>query len=370
MIARDRMPVMTAPRISGATIAREPFGAAPDGTQAELFTLVNAGGTRLRVTNYGGIIVSLETRDREGRLGDIVLGYDTLDEYVAHPNPYFGAIIGRYANRIAGGRFVLKGVEYRLATNNGPNHLHGGVRGFDKVLWEGETFARDGERGIVLTHVSPDGDEGYPGTLTTRVTYTLTDDDELLIDYEATTDRLTVVNLTNHSYFNLKGRGDVLDHELTIHAGYYTPVDTMLIPRGGIAPVQDTPFDFRKPTRIGARIDAPHEQLVRAGGYDHNFVLERHAMDELVLAAYAHEPTTGRTIEARTTEPGVQLYTGNFLDGTLIGKGGAMIPHRGGFCLETQHFPNSPNELRFPTTMLKPGEVKRSRTVFVFGARA
>lgn len=364
------MPVMTVPEMAGTPVLRSPFGTAPDGSAVELFTLVNARGTRLRATNYGGIIVSLETRDRAGQLGDIVLGFDTLDEYVAHPNPYFGAIIGRYANRIAGGRFMLKGVTYTLATNNGPNHLHGGLRGFDKVVWHAATFGGEGERSVALTHVSPDGDEGYPGTLTTRVTYTLTDRDELVIDYEATTDKLTVVNLTNHSYFNLKGSGNVLDHELTIHADYYTPVDTMLIPRGGIAPVQDTPFDFRRPTRIGARIDAPHDQLTRAGGYDHNFVLERHGGDELVLAAHVHEPASGRTLEVRTTEPGVQLYTGNFLDGTLRGKGGVAIPHRGGFCLETQHFPNSPNELRFPTTTLKPGDVKRSRTVFAFGIRA
>ena len=356
-------------RATAAQVTRAPFGTAPDGSAVEVFTIVNAGGTRLRAMTWGGIILSIETRDRDGRLGDVVLGFDTLGGYVANPEPYFGAIVGRYANRIAGGRFMLRGTMHELARNNGPNHLHGGLRGFDKYVWSGEPFTRDGERGVMLTHVSPDGDEGYPGTLTTRVTYTLTDADELVMDYESTTDKLTVVNLTNHSYFNLKGRGDVLDHELTIHADFYTPVDTTLIPRGGVAPVQDTPFDFRVPTRIGARIDAPHEQLVRAGGYDHNFVLHTHADGEPVLAAYAHEPTTGRTLTVRTTEPGVQLYTGNFLHGNVAGKGGVPIVHRGGFCLETQHFPNSPNELRFPTTTLKPGETRRSRTILTFGSR-
>ncbi|HEX2778863.1 MAG TPA: aldose epimerase family protein [Gemmatimonadaceae bacterium] len=351
-------------------VTREPFGTTPDGEAVESITLVNASGTRLRAITLGGIITSLETRDRDGRLGDIVLGFDTLDGYLAHPNPYFGAIIGRYANRIAGGRFTLRGVEYRLATNNGANHLHGGLRGFDKIVWRAETFAREGERGVVLRHVSPDGDEGYPGTLHVTVTYTLTDADALVIDYSATTDRLTVVNLTQHSYFNLKGTGDVLDHVVQIDADFYTPVDTMLIPRGGLAPVHDTPFDLRVPTVLGTRIDAPHDQLRRAGGFDHNFVLHRHEAGELVRAARVHETTTGRTLEVRTTEPGVQLYTGNFLDGSFAGKRGVVYPRRGGLCLETQHFPNSPNELRFPTTMLKPGEERRSRTVFAFGVQS
>ena len=370
MISGGSLAGMNVREIAAPGVSSEPFGTAPDGTAVELYTIVNAMGMRVRAMTYGGTIVSIETPDRDGRMGDVVLGFDSLDAYVAHPNPYFGAIIGRYANRIAGGRFMLKGAVYELATNNGPNHLHGGVRGFDKVVWKGEPLDRGSERGVVLTHVSPDGDEGYPGTLTTRVTYALTDANELAIDYEMATDTLTVANLTNHSYFNLRGSGDVLDHELTVHADFYTPVDTTLIPRGGVAPVQDTPFDFRTPTKVGARIDAPHDQLKRAGGYDHNYVLHSHVDGDPVLAAFVHEPATGRTLEVRTTEPGMQLYTGNFLDGTLRGKGGRIIAHRGGLCLETQHFPNSPNELRFPTTTVKPGEVRRSQTIFTFGHRA
>jgi len=297
-----------------------------------------------------------------------VLGFDTLEEYVAGTQ-YFGAIIGRYANRIAGGKFMLRGVTYRLATNNGPNHLHGGLRGFDRVVWDAETFAREGEAGVVFRYVSPDGEEGYPGTLKVSVTYALTDDDVLVIDYEMESDQPTVANLTQHSYFNLKGagQGDVLDHVLRVNADFYTPVDPTLIPRGGVAPVLSTPFDFRVPTRIGERVDAPHDQLTRAGGYDHNYVLYHDPSGVLVDAARVVEPTSGRTMEVRTTEPGMQLYTGNFLDGTQRGKSGAVIAHRGGFCLETQHFPNSPNELRFPSTTVMPGVPRRSRTVFAFG---
>jgi aldose 1-epimerase len=347
-------------------VTREPFGTTPSGEAVERFTLASAGGMRIRVMTYGGIITSLETPDRRGVVGDVVLGYDSLAGYLKD-SPYFGAIVGRYGNRIAKGRFTLDGREYRLATNNGPNHLHGGVRGFDKVVWHAEPF--DGARGagVVLTHTSPDGDEGYPGTLDAKVTYTLTGRNELRIDYEATTDHATPVNLTQHSYFNLAGSGDILSHELMIAADAFTPVDSTLIPTGVIAPVAGTPFDFRTPHAIGERIGADDEQLRFGGGYDHNFVLTR-AGGGLALAARVRDPASGRTLEIRTTEPGVQFYSGNFLDGSITGKRGVVYAHRSGLALETQHFPDSPNHPRFPSTILRPGKVYRSRTVWIFGA--
>jgi aldose 1-epimerase len=349
-------------------VSRSPFGTTPQGDSVHVFTLTNAGGLEVRAITYGGIIVSLRTPDREGGFADIVLGYDALDGYLTD-SPYFGAIVGRYGNRIAGGRFTLDGETYALATNDGPNHLHGGVRGFDKVVWQAEPFENDDGVGVVFTHASPDGDEGYPGTLSTQVTYTLTDADELVVDYLATTDKATPVNLTQHSYFNLVGdaRGDVLDHELTIGALHYTPVDETLIPTGVIAPVAGTPFDFTVPTALGARIDGEHEQLRNGGGYDHNFVLDRGEEPGMVRAARVVEPTTGRVLEVYTTEPGLQFYSGNFLDGTITGKSGRVYEHRYGFCLETQHFPDSPNQPGFPSSTLRPGEEYSSRTVFVFG---
>jgi len=349
-----------------ASVARSAFGRTPDGQAVELFTLTNARGTEVRATNYGGIIVSLRVPDRAGRPGDVVLGYESLDGYLK-ATPYFGAIVGRYGNRIAKGAFTLDGHTYRLVTNNGPNHLHGGTRGFDKVVWKADPFEGAAGVGVVLSYTSPDGEEGYPGNLNARVTYTLTDRNELAFEYVATTDKATPVNLTQHSYFNLAGEGtrDVLDHQLTIDADRFTPVDATLIPTGVLAPVAGTPFDFRKPAAIGARIGQKDEQLVFGGGYDHNFVLNRKGPGPVRVIRVA-EPTTGRVMEVSTTEPGVQFYTGNFLDGSITGKGGHVYRRRYGLCLETQHFPDSPNHPSFPSTILRPGEEYRSKTVLAF----
>lgn len=350
-------------------ITQAPFGTTPDGQNATLYTLRNANGMEVRATDYGGIIVSLRVADREGQFEDVVLGYDSLASYIEE-TPYFGAIIGRYGNRIANGRFTLDGQTYTLATNNGPNHLHGGLKGFDKVLWNAEPFENETGVGLIFTRTSPDGEEGYPGTLQARVTYTLTDDNELVFEYEATTDQATPVNLTQHTYFNLAGdgAGDILDHVLTIYADAFTPVDSTLIPTGEIRPVEGTPFDFTEPTPIGARIEQDDEQIRFGLGYDHNFVLSRDgaAADSLVLAVHVYEPTSGRVMEVFTTEPGVQFYSGNFLDGSLTGKGGVVYEHRTGFCLETQHFPDSPNQPNFPSTILEPGERYHTRTVYAF----
>jgi aldose 1-epimerase len=346
------------------SITRAPFGATDDGEPVEVFTMTNASGLEVRAITYGGTIISLKTPDRNGELGDIVLGFDALGPYL-DGTPYFGAVIGRYGNRIGGGTFTLDGETFALAQNDGENHLHGGVRGFDKVVWAGQPFQSDTAVGVVLTYTSSDGEEGYPGTLSTEVTYTLTDADELVVDYRATTDAPTPVNLTQHSYFNLAGQGTILDHELMIAASAYTPVGSELIPTGDIATVEGTPFDFRASTAIGARIDSDHPQIDNGLGYDHNFVLDRTG-DGLELAARVVEPTTGRTLEIHTEEPGLQFYSGNFLDGTITGKDGQVYEHRSGFCLETQHFPDSPNQPSFPSTVLRPGEEYRTRTVFAF----
>ena len=349
-----------------ASVARAAFGRTPDGQAVESFTLTNAHGIEVRAISYGAIIVSLRVPDRAGRLGDVVLGHDTLDGYLKAPS-YFGAVVGRYGNRIAKGAFTLDGRTYRLVTNNGPNHLHGGTRGFDKVVWKADPFEGAGGVGVVFSYTSPDGEEGYPGNLKARVTYTLTDRDELAFEYLATTDKATPVNLTQHSYFNLAGEGtrDVLDHQLTIDADRFTPVDATLIPTGVLAPVAGTPFDFRKPTAIGARIGQDDEQLTRGVGYDHNFVLN-HKGPGLGRAARVAEPTTGRVMDVSTTEPGVQFYSGNFLDGTVTGKAGHVYRRRYGLCLETQHFPDSPNHPSFPSTILRPGQEYRSKTVLAF----
>ncbi|HEY0874031.1 MAG TPA: aldose epimerase family protein [Vicinamibacterales bacterium] len=346
-------------------VKREPFGTMPDGAAVERFTLRNAAGMEVQAISYGGIITSLRVPDRNGRFEDVVLGFDRLDDYLKD-HPFFGAIIGRYGNRIAGGRFTLDGTTYTLATNDGPNHLHGGNKGFDKVLWKAAPV--DGRNAVTFTRTSPDGEEGYPGNLQVQVTYTLTDENELIVDYLATSDKPTVVNLTQHSYFNLAGQasGDILGHQLMLNADRYTPVNDTLIPTGELAPVEGTPFDFRKPTAIGARIDGSHPQLKSGKGYDHNWVLNRSGSG-LQRAARVVEPKTGRTLDIRTTEPGIQFYAGNFLDGTLTGKGGARYNHRTGFCLETQHFPDSPNHPKFPSTTLRPGEKYTSRSVFTFG---
>jgi aldose 1-epimerase len=353
----------TSPRVTRAL-----FGRLPDGTQVDGYSIRNASGTSMHVMTYGGIITSLRTADTQGRFADIVLGYDSLAGYL-EDSPYFGAIVGRYANRIAKGRFTLETQAYQLPVNNGPNSLHGGTRGFDKVVWQATSFENDSAAGVVLSHVSPDGDMGYPGRLEARVTYTLTDRDELIVDYLATTDKATPVNLSQHSYFNLAGdaRRDILGHQLQLEASRYTPVDSTLIPTGQLAPVEGTPFDFRTSTAVGARIAESHEQLQFGGGYDHNFVLVQEGRGFRHAAARVVEPESGRTLDIFTDQPGIQFYSGNFLDGTIHGKGGRVYLHRYGFCLETQHFPDSPNHPEFPSTILRPGERYETRTVFRFG---
>jgi aldose 1-epimerase len=357
------------PTAAETSVRSEPFGRLPDGREVTLFTLTNGSGMELRVMSYGGIILSLKVPDRHGVLGDVVLGYDDLGGYLRE-TPYFGAIIGRYGNRIGGARFELDGAPYTLAANDGENHLHGGVVGFDKVLWDARAFQEEEGVGVVFSRVSLDGEEGYPGNLAVEVTYTLTNQDELVFDYSATTDAPTPVNLTQHSYFNLSGHhsGDILGHRLTLFASRFTPVDQGLIPTGALEPVEGGPFDFTTPGTIGERIGEDHPQIALGGGYDHNWVLDRTAAGDggLAIAARVEEPTSGRIMEVLTTEPGVQFYAGNFLDGTITGKGGAVYHHRNGFCLETQHFPDSPNQNAFPSTILRPGEEYRSRTVYRF----
>jgi aldose 1-epimerase len=352
-----------------ASVTSGQFGQLPDGTPVEMYTLTNANGMELKAITYGGIITSLRVPDRNGEFDDIVLGYDDLAGYLEE-NPYFGAIIGRYGNRIAGGRFSLDEHDYALATNNGPNHLHGGNAGFDKVPWQAEPFEQGDSVGLVFSYSSPDGEEGYPGNLEARVTYTLTGDNELVFDYYAVTDRPTPVNLTQHSYFNLAGHasGDILGQELMINADNFTPVDSTLIPTGEIAHVAGTPFDFRSATAIGASIDQDADQLRYGSGYDHNFVLNR-SDSAFTHAALVYDPQTGRSMDIYTTEPGIQFYSGNFLDGSITGKGGHAYQHRSGFCLETQHFPDSPNKPEFPSTILRPGEEYRSTTTYVFSVR-
>jgi aldose 1-epimerase len=352
------------------SITRAPFGSV-DGHAVELFTLTNARGIQIKLTNYGGIITALRTPDRSGHFDDIVLGYDSLAGYVRN-SPYFGAIVGRYGNRIARGQFTLDGTTYHLAVNNGPNALHGGLRGFDKRIWTATPFQRHDSVGVALVYTSPDGEEGYPGAVNARVTYTLTDDDKLIVDYHATTDKATPVNLTQHTYWNLVGgaKRNVLAHRLTINADAITPVDSTLIPTGEITPVAGTPFDFRTAMPIGARVeDRANTQIRYGNGYDHNFVLDRVgvAPGELVRAAYVEEPSSGRTLEITTTEPGVQFYSGNFLDGTITGKQGSVYPFRYGLALETQHYPDSPNHPNFPSTILHPGQEYRTRTIYTFG---
>ena len=344
-------------------LKKESFGRLPDGTEIELYTLTNKNGLRVRIMTYGATIVSLEVPDREGKLGDVVLGYDPLEGYLK-VNPYFGCLVGRYANRIAGGRFALDGVTYELAKNDGKNHLHGGIKGFDKVVWTAEPTRQEGAVGLKMSYLSKDGEEGYPGNLSCTAIYELTDQNELKIGYAATTDKPTPVNLTNHSYFNLAGQasGDILGHELMVNADAYTPVGEGLIPNGTILPVEGTPMDFRKLKAMGAQVGEVQ------GGYDINFVL-RGGRGELGLAAQVYEPTSSRIMEIDTTEPGIQFYTGNFLDGTITGKEGKVYKQHDGFCLETQHFPDSPNKPDFPSTTLRPGEKYASLTVYKFSVK-
>lgn len=339
-----------------------------EGRPVTLYKLTNAHGVEVGAMNYGGIIMSIRVPDKNGKFADIVLGHETMEGYIPNP-PYFGAIVGRYANRIAGGTFNLDGKTYTLPKNDGPNTLHGGMtRTFDKVVWDAEPLK--GATGVAFSYLSKDGEEGFPGNLKTTVTYTLNNDNELIIDYEATTDKPTPINVSQHSYFNLKGEGngDILDHEIMINADKFTPVDKNLIPTGELRAVKGTPFDFTTPTKIGSRINDNYEQLVLGHGYDHNWVINRSGSG-MVLAARATEPTTGRVLEVSTTQPGVQFYTGNFLDGTITGKHGHVYKRRYGFCLETQHFPDSPNHPDFPNTILRPGETFHEKTIFKFSAK-
>jgi len=354
--------------LTGPRRSREPFGTV-DGKQVFLYALTNGKGMEAHITNYGGIVVTLVVPDRSGKPGDIVLGYDSLSSY-RKATPYFGAIVGRYGNRIGKAKFTLDGREYTLKANDGPNTLHGGLRGFDKVVWDADESTPPTQPVLKLTYVSPDGEEGFPGTLTATVTYTLTDSNELRIDYAATTDRPTVANLTHHSYFNLAGAGsgDILSHELMLNADRFTPIDSGLITTGELRSVEGTPMDFRTPTAIGARIGAKDDQLRYGRGYDHNWVLNRTG-DGLSLAARVFEATSGRVMEVWTTQPGIQFYSGNFLDGSNIGKGGKAYAYRTGLCLETQHFPDSPNKPEFPSTVLRPGEKFTSTTVYRFLTR-
>ena len=352
---------------STSGVQQERFGAREE-RPIILYTLKNSHGVEVRAMNYGGIIQSIRVPDRDGKFADVVLGHDTAEGYIPNP-PYIGAVVGRYANRIANGTFTLDGKTYTLPKNDGPNTLHGGTtRTFDKVMWESQPL-KD-KNGVMFEYLSKDGEEGFPGNLKVRVTYVLTDSNELVIDYEATTDKATPINVSQHSYFNLKGEGngDILDHEIMVNADRFTPVDKNLIPTGELRSVKGTPFDFTKSTKIGSRIEDNYEQLTLGHGYDHNFVLNRKGAG-MTLAARVYEPTTGRVLEVSTTQPAVQFYTGNFLDGSVTGKGGHVYKRRNGFCLETQHYPDSPNHPDFPNTILKPGEKFHQTTAFKFSTK-
>jgi aldose 1-epimerase len=367
---------------SQGSISSAPFGILKNGTAVELYTLRNTRGMEARIATYGGILTYLTAPDRSGKFADVVLGYDTLDDYIKS-SPYFGSLVGRYANRVGGARFTLDGIQYALAANNGPNSLHGGNVGFDKVVW---TVAKaavgpDGPA-LTLTYRSPDGEEGYPGTLDVKAVYTLTDDNALRLEFTATTDKDTIVNLTNHSYFNLRGKGDILGDVLQIDADQFTPIDETLIPTGQISPVAGTPFDFRKPTPIGQRINQDDQQLRFGNGYDHNWVLHAASARDCVptgiakvcglirpavrLNATVREPETGRVLEVLSDQPGLQFYSGNFLDGSLKSKDGGTYVFRSGFCLEAQHFPDSPNHPNFPSVVLRPGQTYHNTIVYRF----
>jgi aldose 1-epimerase len=350
-----------------AGMRKQPFGKTPDGKEITLFILTNKNGMEVAITDFGGIVVSMKVPDSFGKLDDVVLGYDSLEGYLTNPS-YFGAIIGRYANRIAHGKFTLDGKTYTLAQNNGENSLHGGTIGFNKSAWTPRDISSKDAPSLELNYVSKDGEEGYPGNLSVRVVYTLTAQNELKIEYSATTDKDTVLNLTNHSYFNLAGKSstDILGHVLTIQSKKFTPVDAGLIPTGELRSVQGTPFDFRKSTAIGNRIAQNDEQLLLGKGYDHNWVVKHSKPGEISLAAQVEEPKTGRLLQVWTDQPGIQFYSGNFLDGTIHGKGGVTYGQRSGLCLETQHYPDSPNHPEFPSTLLKPGSRFHSTTIFKF----
>lgn len=351
------------------SIISEEFGTMPNGQKALIYTLINKQGLKARITDYGAKLVSLEVPDRNGKLADVILGYTTLNQYLTG-DQYFGATVGRYANRIAKGKFSLEGKEYQLALNNGINHLHGGPKGFQSLIWKSEIVTQNAYPSLKFNIVSPDGDEGYPGNLNIEVIYTWKDDNCLSIEYKATTDQTTIINLTHHSLFNLKGEGhgSILDHVLTINADGFTPVDSTLIPTGEIRPVTETPMDFRTPYRIGERIESDYEQIVKGKGYDHNWVLNKKG-DELSLAAELYEPESGRVMAVMTTEPGIQFYSGNFLDGSQIGKIKSPYKFREGLALETQHFPDSPNHGEFPSVILKKGETYKQITEYRFSIK-
>ena len=357
---------LTMMQASPSSITSKPFGTLPSGQKVTLYTLTNSKGASATISDYGGLVTSLRMPDRGGKFDDVVLGYGSLEGYLKE-SPYFGALIGRYGNRIAKGVFTLDGTTHHLPVNNGPNALHGGIKGFDKVLWNATPVMTGGGPSLKLSYTSKDGEEGYPGTLSVTAVYTLTDRNELKLVYRATTDKPTIVNLTHHSYFNLAGQGNgtILDHLVTLKAGHFTPVDKDLIPTGEIAPVKGTPFDFRKPTAIGARINQPDQQLHFGGGYDHNWVADK-LPHTLGLIAKVEDPGSGRILEVLSTEPGVQFYTGNFLDGTITGKEGKVYPHRSAFCLEPQHFPDSPNHPNFPSVVLKPGQTYKNTIIYRF----
>ena len=362
-------PAADKPAKASHSIGKQDFGQTPDGQKVDKYVLKNSKGMTAEIMNYGAIVLSLTAPDRQGKMQDVVLGYETLAEYIK-ATPYFGAIVGRYGNRIALGKFKLDGKEYTLATNNDKNHLHGGLKGFDKVVWTARPVKTKDAVGVILEYLSKDGEEGYPGNLKNKVTYWLTNRNELVVEYESTTDKATPVNLTHHGYFNLAGQGNgtILDHELMLNADRFTPVDAGLIPTGELRPVKGTPMDFTGPVKIGARIEQKDEQLVFGKGYDHNWVLNNED-GSLALAATVYEPKSGRLMQVLTTEPGIQFYCGNFLDGSNVGKGGKVYKHRYGFCLETQHFPDSPNKPMFPSTILRPDEMYRTMTIYRFSAR-
>ena len=349
-----------------STITSKPFGTTADGQQATLYTLRNSKGATATISDYGGTVTSLSMPDRKGGFSDVVLGFKTLPEYEKQ-SPYFGCLIGRFGNRIAGGTFSLGGRTYHFPVNNGSNSLHGGMKGFDKVVWKATPSVTNRGPSLKLTHISPDGDQGYPGTLTVTATYTLTERNELKLVYRAKTDRTTIVNLTHHSYFNLSGhgKGDILDHVVTLHAGKFIPVNKDLIPTGKILSVNGTPMDFTKPSSVGARINDSHQQLILARGYDHTWVADK-PPGRLGLIAKIEELKSGRVMEVFSTEPGFQFYSGNFLDGSFSGKGGRVYNFRGGLCVEPQHYPDSPNQKNFPTTELKPGQTYKNTIIYRF----
>jgi aldose 1-epimerase len=348
------------------SVEKRLFGELESGKSTYLYTLTNRNDMVVSISNYGGIITEIKVKDKNGKLGDVTLGYDNLEGYLEQ-SPYFGAIVGRYGNRICEGKFSLEGKEYQLEINNAPNHLHGGVIGFDKVLWNVQPFSNSDTLGIILKYLSKDGESGYPGNLSVEITYSLNNNDELIISYSATSDKTTLCNLTNHTYFNLKdnGKSSILQHRLKINADSYTPIDSTSITTGEILSVKGTPFDFTDLTQIGKSINSEDKQIQNGLGYDHNFVINGDA-GELRHAAKVIEETTGRVMDVFTTEPGMQFYSGNFLDGSIIGKGNVVYNHRNGFCLETQHYPDSPNKPNFPSTVLKPGEVYKTTTVYKF----